>query len=72
MNNELNSINYLFETLKKYGNYFATSLIVDNNEILCDCVIINTIIINSPYCDILTIDYTIGVDKLDYPVESIV
>ena len=71
LNLELNDVNNLIETLNK-NEYFISSVIKNQNGHLCGCVIINKLLINSYYCDILTVDDTVGVCKLNFPVETIV
>ena len=52
--------------------YFISTVIKDENGLLCGCVVINKFIINSGICDVLAVDDTVGVCKLDYPMECIV
>ena len=51
---------------------FISSVLMDQNDAMCGCVVVNKFVINSSYCDILIVDDTVGVDKLDYPVETVV
>lgn len=70
INKELNTFEELVKRLKN-NNYFISTAIKDEDGLLCGCVVINKLIITSKICDILVVDDTVGISKLDYPMECI-
>ena len=71
INKKLNSVEYIIKRLNNNPN-FASNVIIDQNKVMCGCVVINKLIINSPYCDVIMVDDTVGISKLNYAVENIV
>ena len=45
---------------------------MDQQKRICEIVIINKLVVRSAYCDVLTIDDTVGADTLDYPIECVI
>jgi len=71
INKELNSAKGISEALKEYEE-FSTEIIMDQQKRICEIVIINKMVMRNAYCDVLTIDDTVGVDTLDYPIECVI
>ena len=70
INKQLNSVYNVIKLLNRNKN-FISSVLMDQNDAMCGCVVVNKFVVNS-YCDIIIVDDTVGVDKLDYPVETVV
>ena len=60
-----------FNEEMKNHPYFSSTIIEDNEHRFCGCVVVNRLIIDKPFCDILVIDDTVGVSSINYPIVCI-
>ena len=67
----LNNIEAITEEVKKQ-NLFYSGICTDQNDDLACLVLVNKIMLDTPYCDILLVDDTVGVNSSDYPVINVV
>ena len=68
---EINSPNYIIDRLSK-DKHFSSRSLKDQNGAYCGCIIVNKIIVNTAYCDVLVLDDTVNVCEIDYPLECLV
>ena len=68
---ELNSVEYISNELTKYKE-FSSAIYTDQENKLTCCVVVNRLLVNTHYCDILIVGDTVGVDIFDYPAINVV
>ena len=71
INEKLNDVQYISNELSQYKE-FSSVIHTDQDNKLLSCVVLNRILINTHYCDILTVDDTVGIDTFDYPLINVV
>ena len=71
INKQMDSLKYVESWLSKMQE-FAYRNNYDNEGQLISIVVINRLVVTTPYCDILIIDDTVGLDNDDYPIQCIV
>ena len=64
----MNSVEHIIKILNNNPN-FTSNIIIDQNTVMCGCVVINKLIINSLYCDVILVDDTVGISKLNCTVK---
>ena len=57
--------------MKEYEE-FSIQIIMDQQKRSCEIVIINNLVVRSAYCDVLTIDDTVGAYSFDCHIECVI